>query len=84
MIEEMPDQRAEVFGVERDGVHQREERDPYRAGPCWSTKEFRWAAFLDSRLLGVNDRQERGCRVSLHSGQGREDKRLEQLEIMAF
>src|ERR1700731_2029989 len=30
---------AEVFGVERDGLHHREERDPYRAGVCWATEE---------------------------------------------
>ena len=57
---------AEVFGVERDGVHQREERDSDRAGVCRTAKELRRPAFLGTGLLGINGRQERGCRASVY------------------
>src|SRR5579864_7450620 len=62
---------AEVFGIERDGVYQGQECDPHCSGVCWTAKEFRWAAFLGTWLLGVNGRQERGCRASLHPGSGK-------------
>ena len=57
---------AEIFGVERDGLHQGEERDSYRAGICWATAEFCRPAFLGTGLLGINGRQERGSRASVH------------------
>lgn len=61
---------AEVFGIERDGVYQGEERDPHSTGICWPAKEFRGAALLGARLLGVDGWQERGCRAPLHPGPG--------------
>ena len=68
---------AEVFGVQRDGVYQREERDPYCAGVCRTAKELRRPAFLGAWLLGVNGRQERGCRASVYPrpGKGRQTPR---------
>ena len=68
---------AEVFGVYRDGVHQGKERDPYRAGVCGPTQEFCRPAFLGTRLLGSDGRQERGCRASVYPepGKGRQTPR---------
>ena len=61
---------AEVFGIERDGVHQGQECDPYRAGVCWTAKELRWPAFLGAGVLGIDGRQERGCRAPIYPRPG--------------
>ena len=36
---------AEVFGVQRDGVHQGQECDSYRTGVCVAAAEFRRPAY---------------------------------------
>ena len=68
---------AEVFGVERDGVHQGKERDSYRASVCRTAKELCRPAFLGTRLLGLNGRQKRGCRAPVYPepGTGRQTPR---------
>ena len=68
---------AEIFGVERDGIHQGQERDPYRAGICGATEELRRSAFLGAGFLGVDGGQERGCRTSVYPepGKGRQTPR---------
>ena len=75
---------AEAFGVERDGVHQGEERDPYCAGVCRATKEFCRPAFLGTGLLGINGRQNEAAVREYIQNQEKEDKRLEQLELVAL
>ena len=62
---------AEEFGVERDGVYQGKERDTYRAGVCGTTKELCRPAFLGTGLLGIDGRQERGCRASVYPRPGK-------------
>src|SRR5271169_2751882 len=62
---------TEVFGVQCDGVHQGEERDSYRTGLCGSAAEFRRPAFLGTRVLGIDGRQERGCRGSVYPEPGK-------------
>ena len=62
---------AEVFGVERDGVHQGQERDSHCAGACWAATEFCRPAFLGAGLLGINGRQERGCRAPVYPRPGK-------------
>ena len=61
---------AEVFGIQRDGVHQGQECDTYRAGICWATEKLRGPAFLGTRVLGIDGRQERGRRASIYPGPG--------------
>jgi hypothetical protein len=75
---------AEVFGIECDGVYQREERDPHRAGVCWSTKELRWAAFwARGYWVSTVGKNEAAVRRYIQD-QEKEDRRLEQLEMMAL
>ena len=62
---------TEAFGVQRAGVHQREERDPYCAGVYGPAAELCGPAFLGARLLGVNGRQERGCRAPVYPRPGK-------------
>ena len=62
---------TEAFGVEHDGVYQGQKRDSYRAGVCWPAKELCGAAFLGTRLLGINGRQERGCRAPVYPRLGK-------------
>src|SRR3954471_17559142 len=62
---------TEILGVGGDGIHQGQERDSHRPGVCWSAKEFRWAAFLGARLLGIDGGQERGCCAAVYPGAGK-------------
>jgi len=57
---------AEVLGVQRDGVHQGHERDPYCASLCRPAKKLRRPAFLGPGFLGVHGRQKRGGRPAVH------------------
>jgi len=61
---------AEVFGIERDGVHQGQECDPYRTGLCWAAEKLRGPAFLGTRVLGFDGGQERGCCASIYPRPG--------------
>ena len=61
---------AEIFGGQRDGIHQGEKRDPSGAGVCRAAKELRGAAFLGARVLGIDGRQERGGCASVHPRPG--------------
>ncbi len=65
-----PERAAEILGVERDGVHQGQERDSHSASLCGPTEELRRSAFLRTRLLGIDGRQERGGGASIHPGAG--------------
>jgi hypothetical protein len=62
---------AEVFGIERDGIHPGQECDSYRASLGRPTKEFCGPAFLGSGVLGVDGWQKRGCRASIHPRPGK-------------
>jgi len=62
---------AEVFGVQRDGVHQGKECDSYRAGVCGAAAKLRRPAFLGTRVLGIHGRQKRGCRAPVYPEPGK-------------
>mgnify|MGYP006906743438 CR=1 FL=1 len=64
------DGATEVFGGQRDGVHQREEREPQRS-VIWGTKgKLHGATLLGTWILGSDGRQGRGWRASIHRGAG--------------
>jgi len=73
-----------AFGVQRDGVYQGQERDPYRAGVCWKAAEFRRPAFLGACYwVSTVGKDEAAVRQYIQD-QEKEDKRLEQLEMVAL
>src|ERR1017187_479433 len=75
---------AEVFGVQRDGVYLGEERDPYRAGVCWTAKEFcRPAFWARGYWVSTVGKNEAAVRQYIQD-QEKEDRRLEQLEMVAL
>ena len=61
---------AEVFGGQRDGVYQGQERNSHCASLCWAAEELRGPAFLGAGLLGIDGRQERGCGASIYPRTG--------------
>ena len=57
---------AEVFSGAGDGVHQRQDGDPYCEGVRGSEALFRGAAILGTRLLGLDGRPGRSGSAPIH------------------
>jgi hypothetical protein len=72
---------AEGFGIERNGVYQREECDSHRPGVCRSAKELRRAAFLGAWILGTTVGKNEAAVHRYIQEQEKGDQRLEQLEM---
>ena len=75
---------AEVFGIERDGVHQGQDCDPYRTVYAGRRRNYVgqhfWARGYWVSTVGKNEAAVR----RYIQDQEKEDKRLEQLEMMAL
>src|SRR5262249_46833112 len=59
---------TEVFGGQRHGVHQGQERDPHCPSVCWAKAKLRGAALLGAGLLGLDSGQRRSEGASIHPG----------------
>ena len=57
---------AEALGVERGGIHERKERDPYRTAFPEAGEELRGPGILGTRLLRGHGRPGHGTHPAIH------------------
>ena len=72
---------AEIRGVAGGRIHQGQERNPYGAGLCGTSAQFRGAAFLGAGIFRLDRRARRRGDPEYIRNQELEDARLEQLNL---